>query len=510
MRSLTRALLFFVTLVTAINSYSDDLSIAEEDYLNGWYEDALPVFLSYGTPGLQSQNGDPIAQYYLGRMFYYGEGVEQNLAEAMKWYLLSSGQGDPDATLAIGFMYEVGDGVEISLETAIEWFKLALERGAVNAGAAIAVTHLYDESGIYKDVSKGLEMLREHSEKGSVDAQYYLGAAYYEDKVISRDLGASLKYLRMAEEQGDEEALELISWIYNEDELQKSYLDYIGELKLSIEHEQAFRCENITWTLALDYLLFADEIGNQRLARFAQVALDRINEFGSSLNSEVYSDEDYYQNQAFREIDYWLAGLYAFENEEIKARVQQNSGENIKEDAVILNRIESQVGISEIIFHNSFYEYYAAISENDRLRMWDDCVTKYMPDGIFSSDIGAESLSEALAEGETLESSESFLRRWVTRPLRLISEIDICQRDFDTAGGIAIGTAATALAAAPSAIVVATNVAATVATDSFLYVLASNSVAVAVMPAIAPAITIAAIAGSTVYLTTKGYCYLKD
>ena len=42
----------------------------------------------------QAEAGDARAQYNLGTCYYFGEGVEQDLAEAFGWWRLAAVQGD--------------------------------------------------------------------------------------------------------------------------------------------------------------------------------------------------------------------------------------------------------------------------------------------------------------------------------------------------------------------------------------------------------------------------------
>ncbi len=56
--------------------------------------------------------GDAIAQLELGDCFEDGEGVEQDYAEAIRWYKLSAEQGYVEAEFALGFCYEFGVGVD--------------------------------------------------------------------------------------------------------------------------------------------------------------------------------------------------------------------------------------------------------------------------------------------------------------------------------------------------------------------------------------------------------------
>ena len=72
-----------------------------------------------------AQNGDPEAQINLGNMYFDGNGVPQDNAESVKWYLLAAGQGSADAQIALGFLYEYGEAVPQDYVQAHKWFDLA-------------------------------------------------------------------------------------------------------------------------------------------------------------------------------------------------------------------------------------------------------------------------------------------------------------------------------------------------------------------------------------------------
>lgn len=44
-----------------------------------------------------AENGDANAQYFLGRMYYYGDGAEQSDTKAIEWLKKSAEQGNTDA-----------------------------------------------------------------------------------------------------------------------------------------------------------------------------------------------------------------------------------------------------------------------------------------------------------------------------------------------------------------------------------------------------------------------------
>lgn len=58
-----------------------------------------------------------------------GEGVEQDHAEAVKWYLLAAEQGQADAQASLGWLYFDGTGVPQDYVQAHVWWNLAAAQG---------------------------------------------------------------------------------------------------------------------------------------------------------------------------------------------------------------------------------------------------------------------------------------------------------------------------------------------------------------------------------------------
>ena len=53
----------------------------------------------------RAAQGDPKAQFNLGSACYYGNGVPQDYAEALRWYERAAEQNEPRAEDALGYMY---------------------------------------------------------------------------------------------------------------------------------------------------------------------------------------------------------------------------------------------------------------------------------------------------------------------------------------------------------------------------------------------------------------------
>ena len=77
----------------------------------------------------RAQNGDVYAQYNLGLAYFNGEGVEQDYAEAAKWWRLAAEQRSARAQLNLGLMYRIGQGTIRDLVYSHMWFNIASSLG---------------------------------------------------------------------------------------------------------------------------------------------------------------------------------------------------------------------------------------------------------------------------------------------------------------------------------------------------------------------------------------------
>ena len=76
-----------------------------------------------------ADKGDAAAQSNLGLMYDKGQGVPENDAEAVKWYVKAADQGDADAQTSLGYMYAKGEGVPENAVQAYKWWNLAAAHG---------------------------------------------------------------------------------------------------------------------------------------------------------------------------------------------------------------------------------------------------------------------------------------------------------------------------------------------------------------------------------------------
>ncbi|MGI8840806.1 MAG: tetratricopeptide repeat protein [Caulobacteraceae bacterium] len=71
--------------------------------------------------GPVAKDGNPAAQYELGRMYEGGQGVTQDYARAASWYRKAAIQGDAKAQLLLALMYARGQGVPQDDAQGLQW-----------------------------------------------------------------------------------------------------------------------------------------------------------------------------------------------------------------------------------------------------------------------------------------------------------------------------------------------------------------------------------------------------
>jgi len=65
----------------------------------------------------------------MGHCYKNGTGVEKNLPEALKYYLLSAEQGNAYGQFRAAMCYKRGEGVEINLKEMVKYLRLSSDQG---------------------------------------------------------------------------------------------------------------------------------------------------------------------------------------------------------------------------------------------------------------------------------------------------------------------------------------------------------------------------------------------
>ena len=110
-----------------------------------------------------AERGDPVAQNALAGLYYSGDGVPQDDAEAARWYRLAAEQGHAEAQYALGLLiYYIGRGAPQDNTQALLWITLAASQGEDNARRTLG---LVEKQMTPADISEARRMAREWKRK---------------------------------------------------------------------------------------------------------------------------------------------------------------------------------------------------------------------------------------------------------------------------------------------------------------------------------------------------------
>ena len=121
-------------------------------------------------------------------MYANGEGVAQDYAQAMKWYLLAADRGYAKAQFNLGWMYGTGQGVVQDDQQAVRWYRLAATQGFAEAQYNFAV--MYANGHSVKQDYKKSHMWANIAKINGVERAKNLMAAL-EDAMSEADISAA-------------------------------------------------------------------------------------------------------------------------------------------------------------------------------------------------------------------------------------------------------------------------------------------------------------------------------
>jgi TPR repeat protein len=113
-------------LLCSVGAHAD-VPDALRAYQRGDFEAAAAELMPF------AEEGDPRAQFAIGRMCFYGQVLAQDASAATGWYRRAAEQGYAPAQLAYAIALDGGWGVPRDPETAMRWYHLAALQGETDA-----------------------------------------------------------------------------------------------------------------------------------------------------------------------------------------------------------------------------------------------------------------------------------------------------------------------------------------------------------------------------------------
>ena len=199
-----RYLLFILSLCLIIApSAWGDYQDGRKAYNRGDYAMALKELLPL------AEQGHAGAQYFIGYMYYKGQGVGQDGEEAVKWFRMAAEQGDVKAQYLLGYMYYKGQGVGQDGEEAVKWLRQAAEQDHAKAQFYLGEMY-YKVKTVEQDGEEAVKWYRKAADLGLARSQFSLGVMYYEGMGVPKDDDEAVKWVRKAAEQDHEQAQRIL------------------------------------------------------------------------------------------------------------------------------------------------------------------------------------------------------------------------------------------------------------------------------------------------------------
>ena len=241
--AILRHLLFILALCLIIApSAWGDYQDGRTAYNRGDYATALKELRPL------AEQGHAGAQYFVGYMYYKGQGVDQDGEEAVKWLRKAAEQGDVKAQLRLGMMYRLGLTVPKNYAEAEKWLRKATEQGDAKARYNLGLMY-YRGEGVDKDDIESFKLIHKAAEQGYVSAQIALFEIYFQGKGVDQDDGEAMRWLQKAADQGDSQAQAFLSQMGKIDAPQKNFQILWDDFD---RYYVFFESKNVNWQALYD------------------------------------------------------------------------------------------------------------------------------------------------------------------------------------------------------------------------------------------------------------------
>jgi uncharacterized protein len=194
--------------------WSSDLKKARKAYSSGDYPKALKYFRK------ESDDGNPIADWYLGHMYRLGRGVAPDAAVAYSYYSRVAESYDAEETDAGRLRVTVDSQLQLTnylrsgvasanikadpQAAAKSYLRIASNYGHPTAMFELGVMNIRG-SGVTQNPQQGLKWLIAAARKRSPEAEAYLGDLYWNGEFVRRDETRALMWYVLATEAASEQ-----------------------------------------------------------------------------------------------------------------------------------------------------------------------------------------------------------------------------------------------------------------------------------------------------------------
>jgi len=193
----------------SIPFWTDDLKKAKKAYNKGNYDRAMKFFRR------ASEDGNIVADWYLGHMYRTGRGVQRDDATAYSYYSRVAEFYDPDETdqnrlrITVDAMVRIADYQRTGVASAgitqnpaaaaRAYLKIATTYGHPAAQHALGIMSIKGQ-GMKRNPQQGLKWLIAAARKRHASSEAYLGELYLEGKLVRPDRTRAVMWYILAKQ----------------------------------------------------------------------------------------------------------------------------------------------------------------------------------------------------------------------------------------------------------------------------------------------------------------------
>ena len=145
---------------------------------------------------VKAEKGDANAQNYLGTAYQHGEGLKQDIHEAIKWYRKAADQGEVYAQNNLGYIYDYGEGVKTDYKKAVKWYQKAADQG-LDQGQFYLGLMYYEAKGVTQNFKEAEKWFQKSAGQGDSSAQGLLRDMYWRGKGVKQDRVAAYAWAKI-------------------------------------------------------------------------------------------------------------------------------------------------------------------------------------------------------------------------------------------------------------------------------------------------------------------------
>lgn len=184
-----------IIILLTIHLFGNTIEIAKDLFDNQEkYKEAIEIFQKF------KDNAE--SQYYLGKAYSYGIGVEKDSKKAFEYAKKSADKNNSSGLNLLGVMYQYGEGIEKDESKAFEYYKQSTDLGNTKAMRNLALV-FGDVVVIKQDLNRVVEIYQEMINLKNIYG--YLGLASI-NTYHTNNYDEALKYYLLFEENGGKES----------------------------------------------------------------------------------------------------------------------------------------------------------------------------------------------------------------------------------------------------------------------------------------------------------------